>query len=454
MAVGKQDARSEADLRQLAYRDSLTQLPNRLAMADRIEDALARAAKEGTGAGLLFVDIDDFKRVNDTLGHAAGDELLIQIARRLERVDTHRITAGRHGGDEFLLLIDELPHDGGTASDAVAEIADEVAAALRPPFTVARCSFEVTASAGASIFPRDAATHHELLEHADQAMYIAKRGGRARTVHFERREPHSLIELETTLRARRALEADEFELFYQPVIEIADGRGLGGLEALLRWHDPDRGLLCPESFLPYLEHSPLLEEIGEWVLTTVCRQLAEWTGRGFSPQISFNLPARQLKRPGFAEFMADTAREFNVDPSRLAVEITETSPVSMDEVLPILYRLRDTGFALSLDDFGTGYSSLARLRSMPFSLLKTDRTFMSGIPGDHIASELLEGIVTLGRTLGLTVIVEGVESMDQERELLRLGARMAQGYYLGAPASADAVEAAWAAQPPLPTGRA
>lgn len=437
------DARAEAALRRLAYRDHLTGLPNRIAMADRIEAALVRSRREGTSAALVFVDMDGFKRVNDTLGHAAGDELLALVAERLSAIGDTRVTAGRHGGDEFLLLVDDLPRDPHSAVMALDDLGERLLDVLTPPFTVARSSFEINASAGGSIFPVDAGTHAELVDHADQAMYIAKRNGGAQMVLFDQPESHSVLELESTLRARRALANGELELFYQPVVEIADGGGLGGLEALIRWRDPDRGMLLPEAFLPYIEHSPLVEEISEWVFTDVCMQLSEWSERGFSPRISFNVPARLLRHQGFAAFVLRTAAEFGADLGRLAAEITETSPVALEEVLPTLTALRDAGLVLSLDDFGTGYSSLARLRTMPFTLLKTDRSFMTGIPGDRVAAELLEGIISLGRTLGMTVIVEGVETADQERELLRLGCRVAQGYHLGAPAQPAEIEAAW-----------
>ncbi len=391
------DARVEAELRRLAYRDHLTGLPNRIAMADRIEAALVRSRREGTCAALVFVDMDGFKRVNDTLGHAAGDDLLALVADRMRTLPDARVTAGRHGGDEFLLLVEDLPREPQAAARELTEIGSQLLSALHEPFTVARSSFEINASAGGSISPVDAENHAELVDHADQAMYVAKRSGGARMVLFDEPESHSVLELEATLRARRALANGELELFYQPVVEIADGGGLGSLEALIRWRDPDRGLLLPDAFLPFIEHSPLVEEIGEWVFTEICCQLARWGERAFAPRVSFNIPARQLKRPGFAEFVIRTAAENGADLSRLAAEITETSPVALEDVLPTLTRLREAGFVLSLDDFGTGYSSLARLRAMPFTLLKTDRSFMTGIPGrpsgrraargDHLARQ-------------------------------------------------------------------
>jgi diguanylate cyclase (GGDEF)-like protein len=437
------DASDEVDLRRLAFRDHLTGLPNRLAMADRIEAALARSRREGTSAALLFVDIDGFKRVNDTLGHGAGDELLRLVAARLRALGDDRITAGRHGGDEFLLLVDDLPRDPDAVAVAIEHVGERLSVVLQEPFSVARATFELSASAGASVFPIDAGTQHELLEHADQSMYVAKRRGRGQVAVFERSEPHALAELEATRRVREGLAHGQFELHYQPVIEIADGAGLAGLEALLRWRDPDRGLIRPDAFLPFIEESALAEEVGEWVFAEVCRQLADWGQRSFEPRVSLNIPLRQLRRPGFAHFLVRTAAQRGTDMARLALEITESGPIDLQEVGPTLSALCDAGLALALDDFGTGHSSLARLRALPFTLLKTDRSFMDGIPGDRVAEELLQGIIALGNTLRLRVIVEGVETAEQELALLRLGCRFAQGYHLGAPAPAHEIEARW-----------
>lgn len=431
------------ELRRLAYRDHLTQLPNRIAMADRIEAAVARSRRKGGCTALLFIDIASFKRVNNTLGHGGGDRLLCLVADRLRALREARLDVGRQGGDEFVLLVDDLPHEPSQAKERVEEIGQRVLAALQDPFTVARSSFEISVSVGASIFPLDAATHHELVDHADQATVLAKRRGRGQVALFDKPQNYSVTELESTLRIRRALSLGELELFYQPVVEIADDHGLSRLEALLRWRDPDRGLVLPGSFLPFVEQSSLVVEIAEWVFTEICRQLSEWSRRGFSPRISFNVPARQLQHPGFAAFVTKTASAYGVDLMRLAAEITETSPIALEEVMPALTALREAGLLLSLDDFGTGYSSLARLRSMPFTLLKTDRSFMTGIPGDPVAEELLEGIIALGKALGMRVIVEGVETAEQEREILRLGCRTAQGYHLGPPAPAAEIEARW-----------
>ena len=430
-------------LHRLAFHDVLTGLPNRASLAERMRTALARASAQGHSVGLLFVDLDGFKLVNDTLGHAAGDELLERVGERLSTMTERGCLPARHGGDEFLLLCEDLEGDPLAASEQALVYAEEVQRRLRTPFTISRCTFEITASIGISVFPRDAQDADTLIRHADQAMYRAKRSSRGSSTVFQSDDNHSLIELETALRVRRALERGQLELFYQPVVEVADGFSLGGLEALLRWRDPDRGLLTPGAFLPYLDESPLVEELGEWVFSTLCRQLSDWRERGFCPRVSFNIPARQLRRPGFADFITSSAAVYGLELSRLAAEITETSTVDLATVVPALDALCEAGLALSLDDFGTGYSSLARLRDMPFSLLKTDLGFMRGIPSDPSAVELMQSIIALGRTMGMVVIVEGVETAGQLRALLDAGCRVAQGYLLGRPAAATRIEADW-----------
>jgi diguanylate cyclase (GGDEF)-like protein len=434
-------AATEAQLRRLAYRDHLTGLPNRVSMQARIKTAVERAAREGTAVALLFCDLDGIKLVNDTLGHALGDQVLVGVARRMRAMRAANVSVGRHGGDEFLLLIEDLPFDREAAIAEALAHGERLAEAFTAPFGAGGATFELTVSAGAATFPWHAADAAALLECADGAMYEAKRAGRSRTVVFERAQERSFRELEATLRVRRALERSELELHYQPVIEVADGGGLGGLEALVRWRDPDRGLVMPSEFLPLIEHSPLLEELGEWVFAEVCRQLEDWRTRGFTPRVSFNIPARQLRRPGFAELIVRVAEETGADLTRIAAEITESAYVDLDPVLPVLERLRAAGLVLSLDDFGTGYSSFARLRDMPFSLLKTDLSFMRDIPDDPTAVDLLQAMVRLGTTLGLVTIVEGVETERQLERLLEIGVRVAQGRLFGEAVPAEEIEA-------------
>ena len=422
------EQRATAELRRLAYRDHLTGLPNRASMHERLAAAIARGEREGTAVVVLFCDLDGIKLVNDTLGHTLGDQVLADVADRLRLLTGPGVCAGRHGGDEFLLLIEDLPHDRDAAIATAHGYGRRLAAAFTAPFSAGGATFELTASAGAAVFPWHATDAPTLIERADGAMYEAKHAGRARTVVFDRITERPYRELEATLRVRRALAAGELELHYQPVIEIADGGGLGGLEALLRWRDPDRGLVMPGEFLPLLEHSPLMDEIGDWVFAEVCRQLMVWRERDFTPRVSFNVPARQLRRPGFADHILRVGAATGADLTRLAAEITESANVDLEPVLPTLRRLRDAGLVLSLDDFGTGYASFARLRDMPFSLLKTDLSFMRGIPEDALAVELLQAMVTLGRTLGLVTIVEGVETEPQRERLLEIGVRVAQGF--------------------------
>jgi diguanylate cyclase (GGDEF)-like protein len=439
--AARTDVDSERELRRLAYRDQLTGLPNRASMRERIAAALTHAEREGTAVALLFCDLDGIKLVNDTLGHALGDEVLADVAGRLRALALPGVTAGRHGGDEFLLLVEDLPGERDAAITEAIEVGDRLGALFNPPFSAGAATFELTASAGAALFPWHARDADTLIERADSAMYEAKGAGRAQTMVFDRLIERPYRALEATLRVRRALAAGELEVHYQPVIEIADGGQLGGLEALLRWRDPDRGLVLPGEFLPLLERSPLLEEIGEWVFREVCLQLQRWRERSFNPRISFNIPARQLRRPGFADYVLRVAKETGADLTRLAAEITESANVDLEPVLPVLLKLRAAGLVLSLDDFGTEYASFARLRDMPFSLLKTDVSFMRGVPDDETAVELLQAMTTLGKTLGLVVIVEGVETERQRDRVLQIGVRVAQGFLFGRAVPPDEIEA-------------
>ena len=435
---------AETELRRLAYRDHLTGLPNRASMQDRVDAARARAAREGTAVALLFCDLDQIKLVNDTLGHALGDAVIVETARRLRERAVG--TVSRHGGDEFVVLAEDLPVEPEAALAAAQEAAQRVSSVFADPFTAGRATFALTASIGVAVFPLHGSDTDELIARADAAMYEAKQDGRARTALFERARERPYAELEATLRVRQAMLRGELELHYQPVIEVADGRGLGGLEALLRWRDPDRGLVFPGQFLPLIEQSPLLEELGEWVIGELFRQLAEWRERAFTPRVSFNLPARQLRRPGFVSHVVGLAREHDIDLTRVAAEITESANVDLEPVQPVLRDLREAGLVLSLDDFGTGYSNFARLRDMPFSLLKTDLSFMRGVPEDTRAVDMLEAMVRLSRALGLVLIVEGVETEPQLECLLGIGVRVAQGFLFGRAEPASATEARYGPQ--------
>jgi diguanylate cyclase (GGDEF)-like protein len=446
-------AQAEAQLRRLAYHDSLTGLPNRVAISERIEVALELSRRRNTRVAVLLLDLDDFKPLNDSLGHAYGDELLVRVAERLLTLGAEAVTASREEGDEFLLLAEDLPPDAAGARAAARALGERVGRLLASPFRIGGDKLQITVSTGVSLFPADAGDAGALVQHADQAMYEAKRRGRAQAVLYEGTYQRSHAEVETSLRVRSALARGEFELHYQPVIEIADGSGLGGLEALLRWNDPERGQLAPGAFLPYLDESQLvLEEITDWVFAEVCWQLADWRKRGFDPRVSFNIPARQLRRSDLAQFITSTARLHGADLTRIAAEVTESGAVDLDTIVPTLTALQEAGLVLSLDDFGTGYSSLWRLRSMPFSLLKTDLTLMRGVPDERSAVEVLEAVISLGQALGMVVIVEGVEQQSQIDALLSIGCRVAQGYELGRPAPADEIEARWGPQadrPPL-----
>jgi diguanylate cyclase (GGDEF)-like protein len=438
-------ARAEAQLRRLAYHDPLTGLPNRVAMSERIEVALDHGRPRPAGVGVLLLSLEGFQLIEDGDGYVNDEELLIVVAGRLSRLAAEGVTAGRDANDgEFLLLADNLPADDDGARNALRLLGERIADLLAEPFVIAGSTVRVTAAIGASLYPTDAGDAGALVRHASQAIQEAKQRGRAQVELYDATHRRSHVELQTALRVRRALGRGEFELYYQPVIEIADGGGLGGLEALLRWNEPQRGLLTPGAFMPHLDDSQLLaQEITDWVFKEVCRQLADWRRRGFDPRVSFNIPARQLRRADLAHFIINNAELYGADLTRLAAEVTETSAVDLDTITPTLAALRDAGLVISLDDFGIGYSSLWRLRSMPFSLLKTDLSLMRGVPDDAEATQVLEAVVSLGKALGMVVIVEGVEAQDQVDALLRVGARVAQGYHLGRPAPAAEIEARW-----------
>jgi diguanylate cyclase (GGDEF)-like protein/PAS domain S-box-containing protein len=422
----------------LAYHDQLTGLPNRAALQDHLMVAVARASRSGLAAGLLCLDLDDFKLVNDSLGHAVGDELLLAVARRLGEAKRHGDVLARAGGDEFLVLLPDVPEEGERSALSAAQ---RVVAAFQDPFEVAGTELHVTASVGVSLFPRDAGDADELLRHSDAAMYEAKRSARAgfSLYSHDGDDPFELLSL--TSRLHRSLENGELVLHYQPIFSLADGKPVA-LEALIRWNDPERGLLEPEVFIPAAEHSGLIEPIGEWVLDQVCYQAGQWSGLGLRPQLSVNVSPRELRRPEYADALAAALGRHGLEPSRLVVEVTESA--AMDDTgagRRLLARLHDLGVGLAIDDFGEGFSSLSRLRELPVEQLKIDRSFMRDVPGSESSSAVIIAIIRLAEALGRTVVAEGVETEEQRRFLAEQGCPLAQGFHLARPLPADEVTA-------------
>lgn len=427
---------------ELATHDNLTGLPNRALFEEHLRMALARARRTNHAIVLLHVDLDAFKLVNESLGHAGGDRLLQDLAVRLGEATRSTDILCRPGGDELLLLVADVDEEASIVADRAAT---GVLEALEAPFEVDGAAFEVDASIGVSIYPRDARDGDELLNHADSAMHRAKAVARGSFAIYESTDTDPLEKLSLSTRIRRGLTDGEFLLHYQPIFDLPAGRIIG-VEALLRWHDPERGMIPPGDFVPLAEETGLIEELGDWVVGAVCEQQVKWARRGFAPHISFNVSPRQLRRLDFAERIAHHLACSGADAGRLVVELTESS--TMEDPLtsePILHELHRLGFKLALDDFGSGYSSLSRLRELPVGTLKIDRSFMQEVPHNREASAIVTAILDLSRALGRATVAEGVETEEQRRFLLQHGCLMAQGFLLGRPLPAEAVEALAAA---------
>jgi diguanylate cyclase (GGDEF)-like protein/PAS domain S-box-containing protein len=432
----------EAQLEQLAYSDSLTGLPNRVHFAEHVELALARARRSDSHVALLFLDLDDFKLVNDSFGHAAGDRLLVEVAQRLRAAVRETDVVARQGGDEFLVLMADLPADDGegtaSAEQAAVAMARRVRTALGELVVLEEAEVYVTASIGISVSGRGGSDTEDLLKQADMAMYQAKNAGRDRCALSGEETGAARAQLSLAGRLRRAIELDEFELHYQPLVELESGRMLG-VEALIRWFHPERGLVMPDEFIPLAERTGAIQQITEWVVAEACRQMALWQAEGLDIYVSVNLPAR-FWRPTAMHSVMSMIEAFGVSPERLMVEITESAVMdSHQNTDAIIDQLRRRGVQVAIDDFGTGHSSLARLNQMAVTTLKIDRSFVSNIAEDQHSAVLVGGIVDLARSLGLSPLAEGVETAEQRDFLVGRGCEMGQGYFFSKPLRADLV---------------
>ncbi|HWM07695.1 MAG TPA: EAL domain-containing protein, partial [Solirubrobacteraceae bacterium] len=379
--------RAEAELRKLAFFDALTGLPNRAQLESRLRAAVTRARRRDRAVALLLVDLDNFKLVNDSLGHPAGDRLLRRVAGRLRGAEGERVLLARTGGDEFMLLAGDLPRE--RAELAAREAADQLALRLAKPFTVSGAEFHVGASIGISLFPDDADTAEELLQHADVAMYQSKGRGRAASTVYAGVTHDPLERLSLSRRLRRAIARGELALHFQPIVWTASGR-LHSMEALIRWQDPERGMVQPDAFIPAAEEMGLIDPIGAWVIEALAAQLVEWQAEGMQPRVSFNVSPRELHRPDFAADLGERLHAAGVDPSQLTMELTESATLREPERIgPLLRDLRALGLQLAIDDFGAGWSSLSRLRSLPVQILKIDRSFLREIPENPEAGAIV-----------------------------------------------------------------
>ncbi|WP_172426024.1 putative bifunctional diguanylate cyclase/phosphodiesterase [Sulfuricaulis limicola] len=429
--------RAEQRLDQLAYYDTITQLPNRHFFNEQLKLVLARAQRTGQRAGLMFLDLDNFKIINDTLGHDIGDVLLQGVAKRLrEHLRTGDIIC-RIGGDEFAVIVEDM-----TDREQAAIVAEKIIGAFAHSLRLEGHEIYISASIGISLFPEDATEMHALLRNADTAMYFAKERGK-NTYQFFLPEMNgralNRLTLETSLR--HALEREEFEVYYQPQFDLASKR-LFGVEALLRWHRPDVGIVNPTEFIPVAEESGQIVSIGEWVLRQACAQAQAWQALVPGLTVSVNISSRQFHDSQLVDRILEILRQTGLAPELLTLELTEGVLMeSSGTASTTLERLEAAGVKLSIDDFGTGYSSMGYLKRFPISTLKIDQGFMREVPADRDNVAIVMAIIAMCQSLKLYVIAEGVENMAQLEFLRKAGPVGVQGFYLSRPLTADATAA-------------
>lgn len=432
---------AEEQLLHEAYHDSLTGLPNRTLFSDRLQQAAARSKRTASALfAVLFLDLDGFKIVNDSLGHMVGDQLLVMIGQRLSHGVREVDTVARLGGDEFAVLMNDL----GADSDAV-RLAERIQESLAAPFTLGTHEIFTSASIGIALSSSDYEQPTELLRDADTAMYRAKAVGKAHHVVFDKgmhTRVMARLRLETDLR--RAIERNEFYLEYQPIVLLESGR-VTGFEALIRWNHPERGLVSPGEFIPAAEESGLVVPLDLWVLREGCRQMSTWRAK-FRPDgpwsISVNLSGRHFTEPGLIDQIDQILQETELDGRWLRLEITESAIMEHTEsAIAMIRQIRERGVGLSMDDFGTGYSSLSYLHKFAFDILKIDRSFVSRIGPHGKHSEIVATIVTLAHSLGMKVVAEGVETREQSEYLRALSCQYGQGYYFSKPVRFEVAEA-------------
>ncbi len=413
-----------------AHYDPLTQLPNRLYFRDQLERSIIRAERNQAEFAVLFVDLDFFKHVNDSMGHAAGDEVLVEAGARLRHCVRSTDIVGRLGGDEFTILITDVK--GGGDSRVVAQ---NVIAAMSKPFLSAGQQYYLSASVGIAVYPADGATAEELLRNADTAMYRAKESGRSRSVYFEEKmNSAALARVRSERDLRHALEHREFYVVYQPMLDLHTGK-LSGAEALLRWNHPEHGALAPTAFIQLAEETGLIDQLGEWVLHEACTELHALQTRGLQlPKISVNVSARQFKQPNFVETVRKVLRKTGVPGTSLELEITESLLLdATPQIGRTMAALGADGVRFALDDFGTGYSSLAYLKRFPVDVVKIDRAFIKDLPADRSSAAITEAIISMAHALQKQVVAEGVATAEQLMFLRDLGCDEVQGFHLAKP---------------------
>ncbi len=424
------------ELRHQALHDSLTNLPNRVLIMDRIDQLLVRNRRNGTTGAALYIDIDDFKNVNDTLGHQAGDRLLVAVTARLISALRDADTIGRMGGDEFVVLI-----DGATLGIAPEFVAQRLLTVMHQPFELEGAMMPMSVNVSIGIALGDRPTGGDLLRDADVALYQAKAAGKNRyEIFYPEMQTQISRRIDLEFELRSALDANQFELYYQPIYCLED-LSLVGVEALLRWHNPTRGLIEPTEFIPILEQSGQIQAVGRWVLVQACMQMAAWHAAGDHLEISVNVSGRQLDHDDVVDHIREALDSSGLDPTSLIIEVTETSLMrNAAATAARLMAIKKLGVKIAIDDFGTGYSSLAYLQRFPVDCLKIDRSFTHAITTSSESKALIRTLVQLGKDLGLKTLAEGVETTGEMDHLRRENVNEAQGFLLSRPLPARALE--------------
>jgi len=429
-----EQARAQERIERLATVDSLTQLANRQTFDERAARLLAGAYSEGKRCALLFIDLDNFRLLNNGYGHRVGDEMLSVVAGRLRDIIAEPDLIGRRGGDELVALLVDIP-----GADRAVEVAQALIKSISEPARVLGMEVAVTPSVGISFFPQDGVDLDSLLNAADAAMYQAKESGR-RTYAFYTPTVARRVDLRLRLeqRLRKAVESRDFRLFYQPLVSLADGKMVGA-EALIRWRDAELGDISPAEFVPIAEESGLIVGLGDWVIREACRHRQEWRALGIDvPPVSLNMAGVQLRQLGCVDDLLDVLGEYGVSTTEIEIEVTETGLLDTSAVSrENLVRMRNAGIRIALDDFGVGFSSLAHLRDLPIHRLKIDRSFTIECMRDARTLTIVKAVVEMARSLGITVTAEGIETQAQQTWMQHLGCDSAQGYLFARPMTAE-----------------
>ena len=436
------DLEQRSQIAYLAYHDSLTGLENRAKFLERLGEAVATSIRTARRLGVLYIDLDRFKDVNDSLGHATGDRVLLEAARRLKSTVRQADSCARFGGDEFALLVPEV--------ESIADLevlATRIGRVLAHPYPVDDNDIHLSASIGVVVYPEDGDAPDMLLRHADAAMYRAKEDGRSRHFFYSSEIAARLLKRrEIQSGVRDALEHGALELFYQPIIELKTGR-THAVETLLRWHQPGHGVIPAAKFIAEVEESGLMLAVGEWVIRSAVEQVGKWVRGGLDLRITINISALQLQEPGLTSILRGALRDQHVDPSRIELEITETAAFrNADAAEGVLQECRSLGIVVALDDFGTQYASLSYLKKLTVDVIKIDKSFVDGLPHSLEDAAIVRSVLSLGRSLGRTIVAEGVECAEQAEWLAAEGCCLAQGYALGMPMAVTEFEAWHAAR--------